>query len=324
LRQVLRMAEPTPTADPWQMILFVFLLAAALLMCLGGMWLAIQRQEFEVLALGLLAVITVCGIWSVAGRGAGGAANSSAAGDRQLRLLQTIAERLLVSDQAKRIAYREKDREALRQAIIDDIRKEDYAAAMVLVNDMAEVYGYREEAEQFRQQVVESQARKQQTAITTAVANVESQLEGRDWEAARQEIDRLMRMYPDQPEIRRLPLRLKEARERHKHDLIRDFKEAFEREDNDRAAELLTAMDRYLSPEEARPYMDMAREVLNRKRENMGVQFKMALQDRDWIRAVSVGEQIIREFPNTLFAAEVREMLDTLRDRAAGQRAAVG
>ena len=316
------MADPGKPGDPWQIVLFVFLLAAGLLICIAGFWLAVQRQEFEVLALGLLAVIVVSGLWSVGGRSGGGAAPEGAT-ERQIRLLETIAERLLISDQAKQIAYREKDRDALRQAILDDIRKQDYPAALALVHDMADVYGYREEAERFRQQILDAQAGRQQAAISAAVTGVDALLQRRDWEAARQEIERLTRMYPDQPEIRRLPLRLKEARERHKHDLLRDFKEAFEREDNDRAAELLTQMDRYLSADEASPYMDMAREVLNRKRENMGVQFKMALQDRDWIRAVSVGEQIIREFPNTLFAAEVREMLDTLRERAASQRATV-
>ena len=315
------MPDTASPRDPWQTILFAFLLLAAVVMCALGVYLAIDRQEFQVLALGVLAVITVSGLWSVAGRG--GAADEGAAHARQVQLLQMIADRLHISEQSKRVASRHKDRDALRQAIVDDIRRDDYAAAMALVHDLMEVYGYREEAEKFRDQIIDAQARRQQAAIQAAVAGFEAMLGKNDWEAARQEIDRLMRMYPDQPEIRRLPLRLKEARERHKHDLIRDFKEAFEREDNDRAAELLTQMDRYLSPEEARPYMDMAREVLNRKRDNMGVQFKLALQDRDWIRAVNVGEQIIREFPNTLFAAEVREMLDTLRERAAGQRAGV-
>ena len=49
----------------------------------------------------------------------------------------------------------------------------------------------------------------------------------------------------------------------------------------------------------------------------------MAVADRDWIEALTIGEQIMREFPNSQFAREVRDMIDNLRTRAAGQRAAM-
>ena len=62
--------------------------------------------------------------------------------------------------------------------------------------------------------------------------------------------------------------------------------------------------------------------MIGKKRENLGVQFKIAVHDKEWLRSVTVGEQIIREFPNTRMADEVRSMLDLLRERAAGQRAA--
>ena len=304
-----------------QNTLFIILFVASLAICGLGGFLAVNQSEYVVLAVGILAVITVVGQWSLAGNATGGSGGSNEIGYKQAKLLQLIADRMLISDQAKRITHREQDRDALRQAILQDIKVSDYAAAMALVNDMADVYGYREEAEQFRTQIVEAQAKQRQAIITDATKELEDQLAHQEWEAARGEIDRLTRMFPDQPEIRRLPLKLKEAKERYKHDLIREFKESFEREDHTKAAELLTEMDHYLSPEEARPYMEMAREVLKRKRENLSVQYKMALQDKDWIRAVSVGEQIIREFPNTLMTAEVREMLPTLRERATEQRA---
>ena len=62
---------------------------------------------------------------------------------------------------------------------------------------------------------------------------------------------------------------------------------------------------------------------VGKKKENLGVRFKMAVQDRNWIDALTVGETIVREFPNSGFANEVRDMLDSLRTRAAGQRAAM-
>ena len=66
----------------------------------------------------------------------------------------------------------------------------------------------------------------------------------------------------------------------------------------------------------------LAKGVIGKKRDNLGVQFKMAVHDHDWAHAVAAGEQIIAEFPNTRMAEEVRGMIDLLRERAAGQMAA--
>ena len=62
--------------------------------------------------------------------------------------------------------------------------------------------------------------------------------------------------------------------------------------------------------------------MIGKKRENLGVQFKIAVHDKQWLRGVAVGEQLIREFPNSRMADEARGLLDLLRERAAGQRAA--
>ena len=85
--------------------------------------------------------------------------------------------------------------------------------------------------------------------------------------------------------------------------------------------QLLKELDKYLSETEAAPYTEVARGVIGKKKENLGVQFKLAVHDHDWIGAVRVGEQIIREFPNTRMADEVRSMIDLLRNRASEQRA---
>ncbi len=53
-----------------------------------------------------------------------------------------------------------------------------------------------------------------------------------------------------------------------------------------------------------------------------GMATKMAVHDKEGLKAIRVGEQIIRDFPNTRMAEEVRERIDLLRERAAGQQAA--
>ncbi|MEM8783700.1 MAG: hypothetical protein AAGE65_12715, partial [Planctomycetota bacterium] len=90
----------------------------------------------------------------------------------------------------------------------------------------------------------------------------------------------------------------------------------------DGAMKLLKELDKYLQPGEAKQFEEVARGVIGKQRDNLGVQFKLAVHDKEWLNSVRIGEQIIREFPNTRMADEVRGMLDLLRERAAGQQAA--
>src|SRR5690606_23562519 len=68
-------------------------------------------------------------------------------------MLNLISEQQLLSDQAKRVAFREKDRDALRRAIQEEIARCDWEAASMLVNDIEEEFGYRQEALRFREEI---------------------------------------------------------------------------------------------------------------------------------------------------------------------------
>ncbi len=246
----------------------------------------------------------------------------SPAGSTVEELLRSVNDRLLISDQAKRIAYRQRDRDALRDAIVQDIRNEEYEAALALVVEMAETFGYREEAEQYHRQIDDAQAQRRQELINNAIVRIDEICATHDWDRATHEANRVSRTYPDVANVANLHDRIAEARAAHKTELERAFLAAAENEDVDRALSLMKEMDRYLTPAEAEPYRETARGVIGQKRENLGVQFKLAVSDRDWIAAMNVGQQIISDFPNTKMVQEVRGMLDQLRERAAEQRAA--
>ncbi len=237
-------------------------------------------------------------------------------------LLDSVNERLLVSDLAKRIAYRGKDRQVLRDAIRHDLSKGDFDAAMVMVNQMSETYGYREEAEEFRQQIMDARNADVNASVNKAIARVDDLTAREQWEQAFAEVGRIQRMYPDTPRCANLPDRVRQAYENRKHELEREFLRAAERDDVDGAMELLHALDRYLTEQEAAPFRETARGVIGKKRDNLGVQFKLAVHDKEWTRGLEVGHQIIRDFPNTKMADEVRAMLDMLRQRAADEQAA--
>jgi len=236
--------------------------------------------------------------------------------------LKQISERLLISEAAKRITCRDKDRQALRQAIEEDLSRGDFDAALVLVNEMAKTYGYALEAEEFRERIQNARAASLNARIAQSMVGFENLLNNAEWDKAHAEAAKIQRLYPDAPQVRDLPRRVKEAWQARKHDLERRLLQSASHDDVEGAMEALRELDRYLTPQEAAPFLEVARGVIGKKRQNLGVQFKLAIQDREWTQAVAVGEQIIREFPNTKMADEVRSTIDILRERAAGQRAA--
>lgn len=258
--------------------------------------------------------------WAIYGRDFRGVPES-ANQDQIIQLLRTMNARLLLSDTAKRIAYRTEDVNALRRAIRDDIAKGDFDAALVLVQEMSHTFGYREEAEQFREQITNARAKEMERKVGEATAKLDQIINRKDFEGAAREAAKLQRLYPESEAVKLAVRRVVQAREQYKQQVERDFLAAAERDDVDRAIELLKELDKYLTEEEAEPFRETARGVIGKRRDNLGVQFKIAVHDKEWTRAVHVGEQIIRDFPNTRMADEVRGMLDLLRERAAGQRA---
>lgn len=232
--------------------------------------------------------------------------------------VQTLTQEGGLSEGAKRVLHRRQERELLRRAIEQDIADEDWDAAMVLVKELAERFGYRADAEEFRARVERARAQTLDRHVVDALATLDEHIRRRRWPEAYAEAARVVRLYPDSHRVDGLRERVDEARLRYRKELERRFLLASEREQVDEAMEMLKELDLYLTPIEAEPFQEVARGVIGKLRENLGVRFKLAVQDHLWEEAISLGEKITREFPNTRMAQEVRELMPTLRERAEG------
>jgi hypothetical protein len=239
-------------------------------------------------------------------------------------LMRSINDRLLISDATKRITGRQQERDLIRRAIAEDMQRGDVEAALALAKELAIVHGYQQESEELREQIESARRQQYQERITRALEQLDHLLAEYQWEAASAEAAKIQRLFPDSHRVVDLHRRVKLAWEQHKQNLERQFLETAQRDDVETAMELLHELDKYLTPGEAEPFKEVARGVIGKKKENLGVQFKLAVHDRDWIGAVQVGEQIIREFPKSRMADEVRSMLDVLRERSQNQRAVSG
>ena len=245
-------------------------------------------------------------------------------GTAQLRHdLTIISDRLLLSETAKKVAFRREDVALLHRTIRQDIAEHDFNAAMVLVEALGSFYGQLPEAEAFREEIRKLRAADQEAQLETGVLEMDRILARHDFAAARREADRLMRLYPDANGSDGLHEWVDRAKSQYKTDLEAEFMEAKDRGEVDKALDLMARLDKMLTPAEAEPFHEAAREVFAKKRDNLGLQFKLAVHDKEWKTAVEVGEEIMAKFPNSRMADEVRELIGVMRSNAAGGNASV-
>lgn len=318
--------EQRPSRSYGWLYAVVLVLAAAMLGV--GIWRAVNVGDWTVAALGALALVVGLAALPIAlaldrGRKTQLEILGQIRQTLEDRLEQTsimlnlISEQQLLSDQAKRVAFREKDRDALRRAIQEEIAKCDWEAASMLVNDIETEFGYRQEAMRFREEIARCRGDHERRMINEAIAVIDRHTRSERWSDAMQEAQRLLAAFPNNETVRSLPADIENRRNQHKQRLLDSWHEAVARRDVDGSIEILKQLDMYLSPGEAESLQETARGVFKEKLNLLRLQFASAVQDHRWGEAVNLGDQIVRDFPNTRIAQEVREKMDALRQRAA-------
>lgn len=220
-------------------------------------------------------------------------------------------------DEARQIENRHAIRDALRRAIEEEIAAQDFDAAMVLIDRLATEHGLLQEAEAFRHRIEETRSPAREADLHEAILQLDELLAQRRWDVAAADAGRIVRLYPESPKAQRLHERVEQARNAHKAELERRFVAATEEGRTDDAMAILKKLDEFLTEVEAEPLRELARGIITQTRETLGAEFRQAVQDRRWSVAAEVGTRIVSEFPNTRMAAEVREVIDGIRGRAA-------
>lgn len=269
----------------------------------------------EVVALGIVALVVAAALAPVA---AGLAARSDAPAVARTTddLLRRVHDVAMLSESAKRVLFRERELGLLRDAIGADIAASRYDAALALCDEMAGAFGHREEAERYRARVLEERHARYEGEAQRAMSELDRLLLLRDWPAAHETAARIRRLFGDSHHAEEIDRRVAQAHEEHKRELEAAFAEAAEAGEMERAMDLLRRLDRFLAPEEAERLRATAQEVVARHREGLGERFRSAVHERRWAEAARAGDAIVREFPNSRMADEVRSMIDVLRTRA--------
>lgn len=230
--------------------------------------------------------------------------------------IRVLTDHASLSGDARRVLNRRAEKELLCRAIQEDIKAEDWDAAMVLCRELAERFGYRIEAEEFRAKIESHRGEAQERRVQDAIARLDGLIIQRRWDVALRESGRIQRSFPESHRVETLRQRVEQARAVYKADLERRFLDAAQAQQVEEAMEMLKELDSYLTEHEAEPFREVARGVIGKARENLGAQFKVAVRDKQWPKAAVLGRRIVNEFPNTRMATEVREMLDGILTRA--------
>ena len=296
------------------------------LIALGG-YLAWKTQSYTVLATGCAALVGVLVISSVASTISAHHQHEIRASESQSQviagrmhqltiMLRTISEQQMLSDRAKQVAFRGKDRDALRQAIKEDLSRKDWEAALALVADMEKTFGYKQEAEEYRDEIHNHRAETVRKQVQESVGKIEQSCRLEKWTDALREADRLHRHFPEDEQVQRLPVEIENKRQATKRHLLDAWQDSLARKDNDMSIHILKQLDTYLTRQEAESMQEAARGVFKEKLNQLGAQFTLACQDLRYPDAVRIGEVITKDFPNSGIARDVRGMMDTLKQKA--------
>ncbi len=231
-------------------------------------------------------------------------------------VVKAISENTRISDAGRSIAHRELERDMLRQAIREEMYGGDWEAAHYLIEQMERRFGYMQEAKTLRAEINQVRDMTIEDKIGEVLQHIDAHMKEHRWERARQESERLMKLFPRHERVMNLPAELNRRREAHKQDLLQRWKQTVERNEIDQGIAILTELDAYLTPQEAQSLRDSARHVFKAHLLNLGVQFSLAVQEQRWRDALEVGLQIRQEFPNSRMAQEVAAKIDVLRIRA--------
>jgi len=218
-----------------------------------------------------------------------------------------------VSETAKAIAFRDADKQSLREAVFDKLQQQDFSAAEDIINEIAKRPEYKELAEQLRTQTDRYHDATDQERLNQVMTHINKLLDDCQWGRASAQIEGLIKAHPDNEQAKAMRQILLDKKQERKRILLAVWDDAIQNQETDRSLEILKELDQYLTPNEGLALQEAARDVFRTKLHNLGVQFAIAVTEKRWVGALEVGQNIIAEFPNSKMSEEIRGKLDVLK-----------
>ncbi len=319
------MSQPRSASYNW---VYGMLLVLSVLVLIAGGVVAVQKSNFSLLAAGCGSLVAVLALWPISCQLAAHddaiKASIAPVNERLGQAASTLylmSEQQLISDRAKQVAFREKDRDAFRRAIQEDIAKGEYDIALALVDNMDREFGYQAEAARLREVVISRREEQVGRQVDEAARLVDRMVESEQWPAALKEAERIRGLYPTQVRAQTMVSDVEDRRTAKKRELLTRWHESVRLKQVDDSISILRKLDAYLTPVEAAGLEEDARMMFREKMTQLRESFTAAVQQHNWADARRHGERIMADFPNTQMAREVKEMWTTLEERSKSETA---
>ena len=239
--------------------------------------------------------------------------------EKNRSVLTQINQNTRLSETAKAIAFRDADRQSLREAVFEKLQQQDFDTTFEIIDEIARREEYKGLAEQLRAQANKYRDATDAERENQVIAHIEKLFESSQWAKASAQIERLIRAFPKSEKAKEMRQKLLDKKEERKKILLNAWDDAVKRQATDRSLEILRELDLYLTPNEGLALQEAARDVFRNKLHNLGVRFSLAVSGKQWKKAIETGEQIIRDFPNSRMAEEIHEKWDILKQKVKQQ-----
>jgi hypothetical protein len=239
--------------------------------------------------------------------------------EKQRSVLDDINKNTRLSEAAKTIVSRDINRQALREAVFDNLQQNEFQTAYEIIKETEQLTEFKDLAKLLKLQTDKYHDATDMERVKQVIAHIEKLFDSYEWAKASVHIERLIKSYPDSQETKGLRQALIDKKEERKKQLLMMWDESVKRQATDRSLELLRELDMYLTPNEALALQEAASDIFKTKLHNMGVQFSLAVSSKQWAEAYKIGLQIIKNFPNSRMAIEIRSKVEILRQKAAQQ-----
>lgn len=236
--------------------------------------------------------------------------------EKNRSVLNQVNQSARLSETAKAIAFRDADRESLREAVFDKLQQKDFETAYDMVDEIAHSTIYQELVKQLTEEADRYRDATDQERINQVIAHIKKLFDNYQWAKASGLIERLIKAEPECERARELRQELVDKKNERKKVLLAAWDDAVKRQDTDRSLEILRELDLYLTSNEGLALQEAARGIFRNKLHNLGVEFSLAISGRQWTQALETGAQIIRDFPNSRMAEEIHAKWDALKERA--------
>jgi len=241
--------------------------------------------------------------------------------EKNRAILTQINQNTRLTETAKAIAFRDADRQSLRESVFDKLQQNDFDATYEIIDEIAHADGYQDLAEQLHIEADKYRNATDAERVNQVIAHIEKLFDDYLWAKASTQIERLIAAEPNSENAKAMRQRLLDKKQQRKKELLTDWDDAVKRRAIDRSLEILRELDLYLTPNEGLALQEAARDVFRTKLHNLGVQFSLAVSEKQWTQALQTGRQIIRDFPNSRMADEIREKVDILSQKVEQQQA---